>query len=89
LADGVTERELRVARGNIIGSTMLGLEDSGARMSRIGRTLLLHDELPSVDEVLERFRAVSVDDVNAVAASIATTQRVVAAVGPIDEEAVA
>ena len=38
LDSGVTERELSIARGGAVGAFALGLEDSGARMARIGRS---------------------------------------------------
>ena len=53
-ADGITERELAVAKGNLRAEMLLSGEDSGARMSRIGASLLLHGEVLSVDEVLAR-----------------------------------
>ena len=56
--DGVTERELAVAKGNLRAEMLLSGEDSGARMSRIGASLLLHGEVLSVDEVLARIDAV-------------------------------
>ena len=56
-ADGVTERELTIAKGNLRAETLLAAEDSGARMSRIGASLLLHGEILSVDEVLARIEA--------------------------------
>ena len=39
VATGVTEAELDVAKGFIEGSMVLGLEDSGSRMARLGRSL--------------------------------------------------
>ena len=56
--DGVTERELAVAKGNLRAELLLSGEDSGARMSRIGASLLLHGEVPTVDELLARIDAV-------------------------------
>ena len=50
----MTERELAVAKGNLRAEMLLSGEDSGARMSRIGASLLLHGEVLSVDEVLAR-----------------------------------
>ena len=44
-ADGVTDRELAVAKGNLRAEMLLSGEDSGARMSRIGASLLLHGEV--------------------------------------------
>ena len=53
-AEGVTERELAVAKGNLRAEMLLSGEDSGARMTRLGASLLLHDKVLTVDEVLER-----------------------------------
>ena len=51
---GVTDRELAVAKGNLRAEMLLSGEDSGARMSRLGASMLLHGEVLSVDEVLAR-----------------------------------
>jgi predicted Zn-dependent peptidase len=83
-ASGATQRELDVARGNLIGSMALGLEDSGARMGRIGRSLLVHGDVPAIEEVAAWFDAVTVDDVRRVAAGLLSTPRSLAVVGPLD-----
>ena len=44
------------------GAVVLGLEDTGSRMSRLGKGELLYDELLSVDEVLRRVDAVTPGD---------------------------
>ena len=36
MADGVTDREWEVARGYLEGASLLGLEDSGSVMARLG-----------------------------------------------------
>ena len=64
-ADGVTERELAIAKGNLRAETLLACEDSGARMSRIGAGQLLHGEVLTVDEVLARVEALTLEDVHA------------------------
>ena len=38
--DGITETEYRIAKGSLRGGLVLGLEDSGSRMNRIGRSEL-------------------------------------------------
>ena len=43
-ATGPAEDELKAARSHIRGATALGLEDSGARMSRLGRSQLAHGQ---------------------------------------------
>ena len=53
-AEGITEEELRRGQGQLRGGLVLGLEDSGSRMSRLGKAELVYDELLSIDEVLDR-----------------------------------
>jgi predicted Zn-dependent peptidase len=89
LADGITPRELEVARGSITGSMALGLEDSGARMHRIGRAQLLHGRVPGMGEVMAAFDAVTVEDVARVASSLLGRPRSLAVVGPFSEKQVA
>jgi predicted Zn-dependent peptidase len=86
VADGVTARELHVAKGYISGSMVLGLEDSGSRMGRLGSSETVRGFVTSVDEHLERVAAVTRDDVQRVAARVLGGQRTLAAVGPFDED---
>ena len=84
-ADGVTDRELAVAKGNLRAEMLLSNEDSGARMSRLGASMLLHGEVLTVDEVLARIDGIGKADVLAVAAELAQAPRTLTAVGPFDE----
>jgi predicted Zn-dependent peptidase len=84
LTEGVTAAEVRVAIGYLTGATELGLEDSGSRMTRLGRMLLSTGTVVSIDEQLERLHAVTVDDVDRVLAGVLRSPRSVAAVGPVD-----
>ena len=84
-ADGVTERELAIAKGNLRAETLLACEDSGARMSRIGAGMLLHGEVLSVDEVLGRVEALTIEDVHAAARDLVAAHRTLSVVGPFDE----
>ena len=86
-ADGATARELAVAKGNLRAEMLLSGEDSGARMSRIGASLLLHGEVLSVDQILARIDAVDAAQVRDVAAALATAPRTLSAVGPFDGDA--
>src|SRR5579872_4403505 len=81
-ADGVTARELAVAKGHLRAETLLSLEDSGARMSRIGASVLLHGHVLDVDDILAKVDAVTADDVAAVAAELAGEPRTLSLVGP-------
>jgi predicted Zn-dependent peptidase len=84
-ADGITERELAIAKGNLRAETLLACEDSGARMSRIGASLLLHGEILSVDEVLGRVEALTLEEIHAAAKELVAAPRSLSVVGPFDE----
>ncbi len=84
LSGGVTEAELAVAAGYLEGSMLLGLEDTGGRMGRLGRSLMQRDHITTIDEHVERLRAVTVDDVSRVLHRVLDGPRALAAVGPFD-----
>lgn len=79
---GITEEELVRGKGMLRGGLVLGLEDSGSRMSRIGKAELVYDELLSIDEVIARIDAVTLEEVRAVAAELFGRPEVLAVVGP-------
>lgn len=65
---------------------MLGMEDTGSRMSRLSKAELVHGELLSIDESLERIRSVTAADVqNFLAAELASRPRSVVRVGPFGD----
>jgi predicted Zn-dependent peptidase len=84
---GVTDRELAIAKGNLRAEALLACEDSGARMSRIGSARLLHGEVKTVDEILERINEVDRERVLSAAQHFASAPRTMAAVGPFDADA--
>lgn len=88
-AKGVTEQELELAKGHLRADTILSLEESGSRMSRIGASLLLHGEVPSIEEITAKIDAVTLDEVAEVAARVLGGQRVLAAVGPFTADELA
>ncbi len=81
-AHGISEEELARGKGQLRGGMVLGLEDSGARMSRLGKAELVYDELLPIDEVLARVDAVTPDDVRTVARALFTQPEILAVVGP-------
>jgi predicted Zn-dependent peptidase len=85
VASGINESELSVAKGYIEGSLVLGLEDSGSRMARLGRSLMARDEVVTVDDQLNRIRAVTADDVGDVASRVFGSPRSLALVGHVDD----
>jgi predicted Zn-dependent peptidase len=85
-ATGITVEELERGKGQLRGSLVLGLEDTGSRMSRIGKAELVYGELLSVDDVLNRIDAVTLDDVAAVSGEVLGAPPTLAVVGPFDED---
>ncbi|WP_084076790.1 pitrilysin family protein [Demequina sp. NBRC 110057] len=82
LTEGITDEELERAQGQIAGTTVLRLEDSYSRMSRLGKAELVFGELWSIEESLAQVRAVTADAVVAMAAELASRERVSVRVGP-------
>jgi len=80
--EGITEAECRIAKGSLRGGLVLGLEDSGSRMNRIGRSELNYGEHRSLADTLARIDAVTLDEVNAVARQLLNRPFGVAVLGP-------
>ena len=81
-ADGITQEELDRGKGQLKGGLVLGLEDSGARMSRLGKAELVYDELLSIDEVIERVDAVTLEDVQTIGSDLFSQPEILAIVWP-------
>jgi predicted Zn-dependent peptidase len=83
---GLSEEELARGIGQLRGSVVLGLEDTGSRMTRIGKAELVYDELLSVDDVLGRISSVTGEQVRQVAAELIDGRKpTLAVVGPFDD----
>lgn len=81
--DGLTEAEVRIAKGSIRGGLVLGLEDSASRMNRLGRSELNYGEYRSVASTLDHINAVTLDEVNSVARKVLSGPFGAAVLGPI------
>jgi predicted Zn-dependent peptidase len=68
-------------KGQLRGASVLSMEDSGSRMTRIAKNELLLGDHPSMAEVIERVDAVTADQVKAVA-QLWLQQPSLAVVGP-------
>lgn len=84
--NGLTDEEVARSKGQLRGSLVLGLEDSGSRMSRLGKNELVHGSLLGVQDVLDRISAVTPDDVRALAAELLTQPLALGVLGPFDED---
>jgi predicted Zn-dependent peptidase len=84
---GIDAEELRRGIGQMRGGLVLGMEDTGSRMTRLGKAELVYGEYLTMDDVLARIEAVTADQVRSVAAELAGRPRSLAVVGPFDEDA--
>ncbi|MEV5510514.1 M16 family metallopeptidase [Streptomyces orinoci] len=84
-AEGLSDEELRRAIGQLAGSTVLGLEDTGALMNRIGKSELCWGEQMSVDDMLARISAVTPDEVRAVARDVLGQRPSLSVIGPLKD----
>jgi predicted Zn-dependent peptidase len=87
-AGGLTHEEVARGKGQLRGSVVMGLEDTGAKMTRIAKAELVYGELPSVDEILRRIDAVTLDDLHELAAELYAGAPALTVVGPFDDTAV-
>jgi predicted Zn-dependent peptidase len=83
---GLTDEELQRGKGQMRGGLVLGMEDTGSRMSRIGKAELLTGDLWSTADVLSAIDAVTIDDVKAVADSLLEVSPTLAIIGPFDAD---
>jgi predicted Zn-dependent peptidase len=84
LTDGVTDEEVEVGRGYLVGSMLLGLEDTASRMARIGGSEISRNEVVPLEEHVERIRAIEPADVNRVVRRVLGGPRATVLVGPFD-----
>ncbi len=78
---GVTQAEYDLALGNITGGLALRYESTIARMNRLLSAEIGTGEYLSVSEVMDRFRAVSLTDIQAIAQRIISAPSSLIAVG--------
>ncbi|GII86432.1 putative zinc protease [Sphaerisporangium siamense] len=86
VAESITEEEIARGKGQMRGGLVLGLEDTGSRMSRIGKSELVYDTLMSVDEVLARIEAVTPEEIAAVGREILSQPLTLAVIGPYGDK---
>jgi predicted Zn-dependent peptidase len=84
-AEGITAEEVARGRGQLKGGMVLGLEDTGSRMSRLGKSELSFGEYLSVREVLGRLDAVDEGQVRDLAGDLLSRESCLAVVGPYRE----
>jgi predicted Zn-dependent peptidase len=84
-AHGISDDETRRAIGQLAGSTVLGLEDTGSLMHRLGKSEVCWGEQLSVNEMLDRIAAVTPDDVRRVAREVLGHRPSLSVIGPLND----
>ena len=84
--NGLTHEELIRAQGAVKGSLVLSQEDTGSRMSRIGKSELVHGEVLGFDEILGAISAVTTSEIRDLAGEFLTQRPTLAVVGPFQKE---
>lgn len=83
---GMTHAEINRAKGAVRGSLVLSQEDSGSRMSRIGKNEIVYGHVMGFDEILHEISSVTHEDVRKVASEFLTKTPTLALVGPFKSE---
>lgn len=85
--NGMTAEEIARAKGAVKGSLVLSQEDSGSRMSNIGKSEIVYGEVMSFDEILKKISDVTPAAVRQLAGEILPQRPTLALVGPFKDEA--
>ncbi len=84
---GVKSEELSRAKKQIKSQLVLGLENTGNRMMRLGKSEITHGEILSVSELINYVEKVKLEDIQRVAQNIFLPEKtVLAIIGPFDED---
>jgi predicted Zn-dependent peptidase len=79
---GLAADELERSKGQVRGATVLGQEDTGARMSRIAKAAIHGEPLLSIPDLLGRIDTVTEREVRELAADMLTKVPSLAVIGP-------
>ena len=86
LQEGLTQKELDRAKELACGNFVLGMESTRTHMSRLGRLVTTGRPLISIDETLEKYRAVTLEDINEAAKVLYARKPTIAIVSPYEQE---
>jgi predicted Zn-dependent peptidase len=86
---GLTPEELERVREYVIGHIVLAMESTSQRMLRLGKGILGETELLSLDEVIGRYRRVTLEDISRVAERVLVAAPTLAVISPREEQALA
>ena len=85
--NGMTHEEIDRAKGAVRGSLVLSQEDTGSRMSRIGKNEIVYGQVMDFDDILTSIDRVSAQDIREIASEFLVKTPTLALVGPFKNEA--
>ena len=86
-SNGMSHEEIERAKGAVRGSLVLSQEDSGSRMSRIGKSEIVYGEIMGFDEILKAVSRVTSEDIRVISSEFLTKTPTLGVVGPYKNEA--
>jgi len=84
--NGMTHEEIERAKGAVRGSLVLSQEDSGSRMSRIGKNEIVYGQVMDFDDILKSISRVNAEDIRQIASEFLVKTPTLALVGPFKNE---
>ena len=84
--NGMTHEEIERAKGAVRGSLVLSQEDTGSRMSRIGKNEIVYGQVMDFDDILKAISRVSAQDIHEIASEFLVKTPTLALVGPFKNE---
>lgn len=87
-SNGLSSEELIKAQGSVTGSLILGQEDTGSRMSRIGKSELIYGQVLTFDEILREIAAVDGAAITELASKVLGSAPSLAVVGPFAKRSI-
>ncbi|MSO43047.1 MAG: insulinase family protein [Candidatus Planktophila sp.] len=85
--NGMSYEEIERAKGAVRGSLVLSQEDSGSRMSRIGKNEIVYGYVMGFDDILKAVSKVNEADIREIASAYLTKTPTLALVGPFKSTA--
>jgi predicted Zn-dependent peptidase len=79
---GLMPEEFERAKGHVRGALVLSLEDPAGRMSRLGKSEIGHGETLTVNQLLRRFGAVTIEDARRAAERVLSQPMTTTVLGP-------
>ena len=82
VGNGLTEGEFDRAKGHMRGALVLSQEDPGGRMSRLGKSEISHGEILTLNQMLKRIGAVTLEDARRAAERVLSQPMSLTVLGP-------